>query len=99
MGYRTLAGLEYAIDLVFAVTFVAARVVGYGAGLTHLLLGLQRGYYTPLAATPRAIMLTLVSAGFALNLTWTRRLVVGLLRSSAKVKAEESAAAAASPKR
>ena len=98
VGYRTLAGLEYAIDLVFAITFVAARVVGYGAGLTHLLLGLRRGYFAPLAATPRGIMLTLVSAGFLLNLTWTRRLVAGLRRSSAKMKAEEAAATTPAPR-
>jgi len=94
VGYRTLAGLEYAIDLVFAITFVAARVVGYGAGLTHLLLGLRHGYFAPIGATPRTIMLTLVSAGFALNLTWTQRLVAGLHRSAAKKQAAEAEAAA-----
>ena len=94
VGYRTLAGLEYAVDFMVAVTFVAARVVGYGAGLAHLLLGLRRGFFEPLAATPRGIMLTLVSAGFLLNLSWTRRLLAGLRRSRAESKAQEAAAAA-----
>lgn len=94
VGYRTLAGLGYAVDVAFAVTFVAARVLGYGAGLAHLLQGLQRGYFAPLAATPRGIMVTLVIAGFALNLNWTRRLLAGVRRSRANMIAEEAAAAA-----
>jgi hypothetical protein len=106
LGYRTQAGLEFAIDGVFAATFLSTRVAGYGAGFAMLLRSAARGFLAPVAPVPRALMLSLVTAGFALNLVWSRRLVRALFRSAAKAREAEAAAAdaeaadaAAPPKR
>jgi hypothetical protein len=78
---------------VFAATFLGARVLGYGVGLAHTLRAAWLGYLSVVAPAARYCMLTLITAGFLLNLTWTRRLLRGLRRS--RVRADEEDAKAA----
>ena len=79
----------------FAATFLGTRVLGYGAGLAQLLHAARRGFFVPLDATARTVMLTLVSMGFALNLLWTKRLLLGLRRSALRAAAAAAEADAA----
>jgi hypothetical protein len=95
LGYRTPAGLKFGIDAVFGAAFLATRVLGFGAGLAQLVAAARGGYLGPLSHGARSTMLALLSAGFALNLLWTARLLPGLRKSHAAARAAEAAAGAA----
>jgi hypothetical protein len=94
LGCASHARLSYRLDLLFAATFLGARVAGYGAGLAHTLHAAARGYMAPVAPAARVCMLSLISAGFVLNLMWARRLMRGLRRSRARAEQEDAGAGA-----
>ena len=84
LGFRSLASCEAANDILFASVFLLTRILGYGAGLAHLLHALAAGRYEALDQAPRALMVGLIVCGFILNLSWMRRIVSAVQRSEHK---------------
>jgi len=87
LGFSRLAGLDFAVDMLFFAAFLAVRVVGYSAGLVHLLRARWLGYLDPLPRRASTLMLSLVCAGYGLNLVWLRYMVKLATRSAARAAA------------
>ena len=76
---RKAGALYVGVSLLFALTFLATRVVGYGLGLHNLW---QNYHLWKSANTGLYWVIGGVHAGFALNLFWSKSVIAALVRSA-----------------
>jgi hypothetical protein len=97
LGYRVDASnpilsagkqLEYSVSKAFVFTFTIVRVVVYTSGFAMMLSAWKAGILDQVPTFTRDVLLTLVTAGWGLNMYWWSIMIRKFLRGPPKVSAK-----------